>query len=123
MLLEAVVQRDDTSLAQLVEIAREAGTSGVRILSETPGKKPTYHCNILSKGTACQSSSADGRPIDSQPDPDALEYPIKVSHITVLSIAIRGTAWRPPLRAEASNSRSKSTSYPATQANTLFGET
>jgi len=40
MLLELIVQRDDASLEQLVEIAREAGTSGVRILSETLGKNP-----------------------------------------------------------------------------------
>jgi len=40
MLLELIVQRDDASLEQLVEIAREAGTSGVRILSETLGRNP-----------------------------------------------------------------------------------
>jgi len=40
MLLEVAVQHDDASLAQLVEIAREAGTSGIRTLSETLGKKP-----------------------------------------------------------------------------------
>lgn len=40
MLLEVTVQRDDASLAQLVEIAREAGTKGIRTLSKTLGKKP-----------------------------------------------------------------------------------
>ncbi len=41
MLLELVVQRDDQTLQELVEIAREAGTTGIRTLSETLGKKPT----------------------------------------------------------------------------------
>jgi PTS system mannose-specific IIA component len=40
MLLEVVVQRDDQPLQELVEIAREAGTTGIRTLSETLGKKP-----------------------------------------------------------------------------------
>jgi mannose/fructose/sorbose-specific phosphotransferase system IIA component len=43
MLLELMVQRDDESLDELVDIAREAGTSGIRTLSETLGKKPTQH--------------------------------------------------------------------------------
>lgn len=41
MLLELAVQRDDQPLQDLVEIAREAGTSSIRTLSETLGKKPT----------------------------------------------------------------------------------
>ena len=40
MLLELAVQRDDQSLQELVEIAREAGISSIRTLSETLGKKP-----------------------------------------------------------------------------------
>jgi mannose/fructose/sorbose-specific phosphotransferase system IIA component len=40
MLLELAVQRDDQPLQELVEIAREAGTAGIRTLSETLGKKP-----------------------------------------------------------------------------------
>jgi PTS system mannose-specific IIA component len=38
MLLELMVQREDQSLQELVEIAREAGTSGIRTLSEALGK-------------------------------------------------------------------------------------
>ncbi|MGC8788148.1 MAG: PTS sugar transporter subunit IIA [Anaerolineae bacterium] len=40
MLLELAVQREGQSLAQLVEVACEAGVSGIRTLSETLGKKP-----------------------------------------------------------------------------------
>jgi len=40
MLLELAVQRDGQNLSQLVEVAREAGTSGIRTLSETLSKKP-----------------------------------------------------------------------------------
>jgi PTS system mannose-specific IIA component len=40
MLLELAVQREGQSLAELVEVAREAGVSGIRTLSETLGKKP-----------------------------------------------------------------------------------
>ncbi len=40
MLLELAVQRDDQTLQELVEIAREAGTAGIRTLSEALGKKP-----------------------------------------------------------------------------------
>lgn len=40
MLLELFVQREGQSLAELVEVAREAGTTGIRTLSETLGKKP-----------------------------------------------------------------------------------
>lgn len=39
MLLELAVQRDGQSLAGLVQVAREAGVSGIRTLSETLGKK------------------------------------------------------------------------------------
>ena len=35
MLLELTVQREGESLAHLVEVAREAGTAGIRTLSET----------------------------------------------------------------------------------------
>jgi len=38
MLLEAVVQREGQSLEELVAIAKEAGTSGIKTLSETLGK-------------------------------------------------------------------------------------
>jgi mannose/fructose/sorbose-specific phosphotransferase system IIA component len=38
MLLELMVQREDQSLQELVGIAREAGTSGIRTLSEALGK-------------------------------------------------------------------------------------
>jgi mannose/fructose/sorbose-specific phosphotransferase system IIA component len=38
MLLELMVQREDQGLQELVEIAREAGTSGIRTLSEALGK-------------------------------------------------------------------------------------
>jgi PTS system mannose-specific IIA component len=38
MLLELMVQREDQSLPELVEIGREAGTSGIRTLSEALGK-------------------------------------------------------------------------------------
>jgi PTS system mannose-specific IIA component len=38
MLLELMVQREDQSLQELVEIAREAGISGIRTLSEALGK-------------------------------------------------------------------------------------
>jgi len=37
MLLEAVVQREGQSLEELVAIAKEAGTSGIKTLSETLG--------------------------------------------------------------------------------------
>lgn len=39
MLLELLVQREGQDLAQLVEVAREAGVSGIRTLSETLGRK------------------------------------------------------------------------------------
>jgi PTS system mannose-specific IIA component len=39
MLVELAVQRDGESLERLVNIAREAGTSGIRTLSETLGGK------------------------------------------------------------------------------------
>jgi len=39
MLVEVAVQRDGADLQQLVDIAREAGTSGVRTLSDTLGAK------------------------------------------------------------------------------------
>jgi len=39
MLVEVAVQRDGADLQQLVHIAREAGTSGVRTLSDTLGAK------------------------------------------------------------------------------------
>lgn len=40
MLLELAVQREGQSLTKLVEVAREAGMSGIRTLSETLDKKP-----------------------------------------------------------------------------------
>nr|MBC7243820.1 PTS sugar transporter subunit IIA [Chloroflexota bacterium] len=40
MLLEVAVQREGQSLAELVEVAREAGISSIRTLSETLGRKP-----------------------------------------------------------------------------------
>jgi len=41
MLVEIAVQREEESLEQLAEIAREAGTSGIRTLSEALGGKAT----------------------------------------------------------------------------------
>lgn len=39
MLLEVLVQREGQSLAQLVDVAKEAGASAIRTLSETLNKK------------------------------------------------------------------------------------
>lgn len=40
MLLELVVQREGQDLAALTQVARDAGTSGIRTLSETLAKRP-----------------------------------------------------------------------------------
>jgi PTS system mannose-specific IIA component len=41
MVLELAVQREGQSLQELVELAREAGASGIKTLSETLGKGPS----------------------------------------------------------------------------------
>ena len=40
MLLELAVQREGQDLSALTQVARDAGTSGIRTLSETLAKKP-----------------------------------------------------------------------------------